>query len=149
MGNNGAPAELFPLGLCEGDCDNDGECAEGLYCFQRGPDEAVVGCDGNDSRGTDYCFSRPANYVWRTGNGGKNNMGVDDGTFPLGPCESDCDRDSDCAEGLKCFMRDALEPVPNCVGVGYRSGDDVCYSPAVSSHYFFCCHLCISCVHRF
>ncbi len=25
-GDNGTPTESFPLGLCEGDCDYDGEC---------------------------------------------------------------------------------------------------------------------------
>ena len=25
-GNNGSPASAFPLGECEGDCDNDSEC---------------------------------------------------------------------------------------------------------------------------
>ena len=25
-GNNGSPAEAFPLGACEGDCDDDGDC---------------------------------------------------------------------------------------------------------------------------
>ena len=26
VGNNGAPASAFPLGVCEADCDNDDEC---------------------------------------------------------------------------------------------------------------------------
>ena len=26
LGNNGLPAEVFPLAECEGDCDHDGEC---------------------------------------------------------------------------------------------------------------------------
>jgi hypothetical protein len=26
VGNNGSPTAAFPLGQCEGDCDNDGEC---------------------------------------------------------------------------------------------------------------------------
>ena len=30
IGNNGSPAEVFPLGECQGDCDNDGECQ---VCF--------------------------------------------------------------------------------------------------------------------
>ena len=25
-GNNSSPVENFPLGVCQGDCDNDGEC---------------------------------------------------------------------------------------------------------------------------
>jgi len=46
-----------PLGECEGDCDNDGECGEGLVCFQRDKNQAVPGCNGgeNDNSYTDYC----------------------------------------------------------------------------------------------
>ena len=29
-GNNGKPSRSFPLGLCEGDCDTDAECQDGL-----------------------------------------------------------------------------------------------------------------------
>ena len=31
IGNNGIPAESYPLGLCEGDCDGD-DCQPGLVC---------------------------------------------------------------------------------------------------------------------
>jgi hypothetical protein len=34
----------------------------------------------------------------------------------LGECEGDCDRDSDCASGLKCFQRTGSETVPGCTG---------------------------------
>jgi hypothetical protein len=46
-----------PLGLCEGDCDIDEHCQEGLYCFQRSHYEVVPGCargEFDESR-TDYC----------------------------------------------------------------------------------------------
>lgn len=29
-GDNGSPDENFPLGLCEGDCDEDSDCQFGL-----------------------------------------------------------------------------------------------------------------------
>jgi hypothetical protein len=37
VGNNGSPTSAFPLGQCEGDCDNDGECGVRLStcCFVR------------------------------------------------------------------------------------------------------------------
>ena len=35
------------------------------------------------------------------------------GTGGLGLCEGDCDRDSDCASGLKCFRKTAA---PGCWG---------------------------------
>jgi len=59
-GDNGSPAEAFPLGECEGDCDNDNECAGNLICFQRSPSSKtnVPGCDagGPPTGKRDYCF---------------------------------------------------------------------------------------------
>ena len=55
-GNNGEPLEAFPLGLCEGDCDNDSECQLGYKCFQRSSFEPVPGCLGEDSSIKDYCY---------------------------------------------------------------------------------------------
>ena len=48
------------LGLCEGDCDYDSECAPGLFCFHRDaqtPGAVVPGCAGgaNDTSRTDFC----------------------------------------------------------------------------------------------
>jgi hypothetical protein len=56
-GNDGSPSNAFPLGMCEGDCDNDSECAGDLVCFQRRANQAVPGCSGgtSDSSPTDYC----------------------------------------------------------------------------------------------
>lgn len=58
VGNNGAPADAFPLGACDGDCDNDSECAEGLVCMMRSNGEAVYGCTGEDfaSATDDFCY---------------------------------------------------------------------------------------------
>eukprot|EP00980_Cylindrotheca_fusiformis_P005679 scaffold1184_cov132-Cylindrotheca_fusiformis.AAC.100 len=49
------PLFRFPLGLCEGDCDNDSQCQAGLICFQRTGPIPVPGCRGSDSSLTDYC----------------------------------------------------------------------------------------------
>eukprot|EP00980_Cylindrotheca_fusiformis_P016329 scaffold4852_cov76-Cylindrotheca_fusiformis.AAC.1 len=51
-------SETFPLGLCQGDCDSNSDCDEGLVCFQRDGNEEVPGCDGGleDSSRTDYCI---------------------------------------------------------------------------------------------
>ena len=40
-GNNGDI-----MGVCEGDCDNDSECAGDMICFQRSANEVVPGCVG-------------------------------------------------------------------------------------------------------
>jgi hypothetical protein len=57
IGFNGSPSEVYPLGLCQGDCDSDSDCADNLVCFQRGPNESVPGCSGGESGNTDddYC----------------------------------------------------------------------------------------------
>ena len=49
------------LGLCEGDCDIDSHCGDGLYCFQRKEFQMVPGCKGGDSDSsrTDYCVYKP------------------------------------------------------------------------------------------
>ena len=61
VGNNGEPQRFYPLGLCQGDCDNDDECAGDLICHQREPFEPVPGCDGGkgESGKTDYCILPP------------------------------------------------------------------------------------------
>ena len=38
------PPYAIPLGLCEGDCKDDTECQEGLFCFQQDPNEPIPGC---------------------------------------------------------------------------------------------------------
>ena len=52
--------------------------------------------------------------------------------FPLGFCEGDCDRDSQCQPGLKCFQRTGTQAVPGCSGEGL-SGKDYCYSVTTPS----------------
>jgi hypothetical protein len=46
------------LGLCEGDCDIDEDCGEGLICFQREKNQAIPYCEGGleDNSRTDYCI---------------------------------------------------------------------------------------------
>jgi hypothetical protein len=47
----------LPLGMCEGDCDRDSDCADGLYCFYKtkGVAQTIPGCEGNDLESTDFC----------------------------------------------------------------------------------------------
>ena len=127
VGNNGSPPEAFPLGPCEGDCDSDDECQDGLYCYSRsfGTDGMPDSCTGSVSD-FDFCFDRPAGYLWGMGNNGSP---VD--RYPLNSCEGDCDDDSECAAGLKCFQRVADEPVPGCHGKG-STGSDYCFDYTLS-----------------
>lgn len=50
------PFESGALGLCQGDCDNDGECAGDLVCFQRNGNTTVPGCEGEGRKGSDHCI---------------------------------------------------------------------------------------------
>jgi hypothetical protein len=55
--------------MCQGDCDSDADCEDGLICFQRGSLEEVPGClgagDVADSYSTDVCIPSPyANYKY-------------------------------------------------------------------------------------
>ena len=43
------------LGLCEGDCKDDDDCAEGLICLDRDSEDEVPGCSGEPRKGDDYC----------------------------------------------------------------------------------------------
>ncbi len=56
------PSDVFPLGVCEGDCDVDGDCAGDLVCYQRdsGP---VPGCSGTAISNLDYCIRSNASPV--------------------------------------------------------------------------------------
>lgn len=55
--NGCSPATL--CSPCEGDCDSDSDCSEGLECFHRLGSESVPGCAPGglgDVPGADYCY---------------------------------------------------------------------------------------------
>lgn len=114
-GNDHHPSSAFPLGLCEGDCDGDHDCIDGLHCFQRHGFEHVPGCSGSGHRDTDYCTVTPHLYLDFVAD---NRL-----AFPLGHCEGDCDDDHDCQTGLHCFFRHGDEAVPGCQGTGVTYRD--------------------------
>ena len=44
---------------CQGDCDNDNDCAPGLQCFQREKGENVPGCAAADvNKNADFCVDQ-------------------------------------------------------------------------------------------
>jgi hypothetical protein len=43
------------LGLCQGDCDRNSDCASGLVCGFRHGFTAISGCSGKGKKGWDYC----------------------------------------------------------------------------------------------
>ena len=129
MGGSGCTAS-DQCGTCAGDCDADGDCQPGLKCFQRDTIDATVpGCPagGSGDIGThDYCYDHGANFDSLVDLGGSGCTSADQ----CGTCAGDCDADTDCQPGLKCFQRDTTDAtVPGCPAIG--SGDigthDYCY----------------------
>merc|ERR1712183_97249 len=117
VNKGGNPSET--LGRCEGDCDADSHCAEGLHCFQRSGHTEVPGCVGGgsgDVRSYDYCVPKDPNVSYLVNKGGNPSE-------KLGRCEGDCDINNHCAEGLYCFQRSGFSTVPGCIGDGKKSWD--------------------------
>lgn len=46
-------------GLCEGECQHDGQCEDHLRCFKRERFERIPGCSGTGRRGVGYCYKKP------------------------------------------------------------------------------------------
>jgi hypothetical protein len=121
-----------PCGQCQGDCDSDDDCADGLRCFQRSSSSTLVpGCDAGGSGDVaqyDYCFVPPipqAPTLQSLGGSGCTS------SAQCGQCQGDCDSDDDCEQGLQCFQRSSSEKVPGCDAGG--NGDvahyDYCHIP--------------------
>ena len=52
------------LGLCEGDCDSNDDCDEGLLCFERDEEgDLPPGCSGTATGDWDYCYEAGTGYV--------------------------------------------------------------------------------------
>jgi len=152
-------------GMCEGDCNSDDDCLDGLICFSRGQGQRteVPGCVSGgvgDKAGMDYCYMEappttatttttsttttttttppaPQGQAWVDELVDVSSPGVElyyarecSIAVKCGECEGDCDVDSHCMGGLKCFSRDdgSVNAVPGCVGLG-TPGMDYCYDP--------------------
>merc|ERR1719273_153218 len=99
------------LGRCEGDCDDDSDCSGHLECWERTGNGMPVppGCSGIPIGEYDYCWN-PKFTLSLVNKGGT--------ATNLGQCEGDCDVDSDCRGGLKCYHRGfwVRGPPPGCSG---------------------------------
>ena len=144
-----------PLGICEGDCDNDSDCVDGLICHQRTPGDNAPGCSfGDGSLGTmdmeddsDLCIVPPPPTFAPTRiptappTPYPTMPPVPDGiaTFvgnpapsPLNRCEGDCDSSSDCAGSMICYNRNRGDSVPGCAfntivgGMDIEEDTDLC-----------------------
>ena len=116
--------------LCEGSCQGDSDCADGLFCIRRDEfgDDAVdnlADCNGEALDRANYCYhSRPHADLAIVPDAGAN---CGNGVICT-VCQGDCDRDEECAGSLKCFQRSSFERVPGCGGRGIE-GRDYCYKP--------------------
>ncbi len=109
LGNGSYCTDEIPCGAGKGDCDDDGQCMEGLECVHN------VGADYGFSAVTDICTA-PAPVG---SNGGWTHCDQDN------PCdlgEGDCDDDSECLPGLIC---------KNNIGddYGFSRAVDMCERP--------------------
>eukprot|EP00419_Tripos_fusus_P048638 CAMPEP_0172816088 /NCGR_PEP_ID=MMETSP1075-20121228/12206_1 /TAXON_ID=2916 /ORGANISM="Ceratium fusus, Strain PA161109" /LENGTH=458 /DNA_ID=CAMNT_0013656015 /DNA_START=38 /DNA_END=1411 /DNA_ORIENTATION=+ len=121
LGHSGCTKES-PCQKCQGDCDHDDQCAEGLRCIQRSTNRTRIpaceaGGKGDISDG-DYCA--PTSLQDR-GCSEESSCNM---------CEGDCDNDAQCAEGLHCFQRSYNSTaVPGCHsgGRGDIADADYCF----------------------
>ena len=114
------------LGLGDGDCDLDSDCATGLQCGKDncGDFRSNTGWPHSQAAGwdlTDDCCFTPCH-------------GRDSGCKHLGLGDGDCDTDDDCGSGLKCGMDNCNDFRPNTNwpsenAGGWDSTDDCCYHP--------------------
>merc|ERR1711865_1231138 len=122
-GNDGNAKNLQ---ACIGECDDDGQCAAGLECYQRSHGEAIPGCTGSgQEKNWDYCYD-PVGRIELSG-------GNDGNAKNLQACIGECDDDGQCAPGLKCSQRENGETIPGCKGAGGGKNWDYCYNPLEQS----------------
>ena len=114
-----------PCNEGEGDCDEDYECATGLYCA------ADVGPDYGFVEGTDVCLPFPGCHMALPG---RHNFCTAE--CPCNEGEGDCDEDYECVAGTYC----SFEVGPD---YGFAEGIDVCVPfpgchTAAPGRYNFC-----------
>lgn len=119
LGSDGEPG----MTECQGDCDEDSDCAPGLRCKQRRWNEEVPGCHGHSYARMDYCYNPSCESMPEL-----DSSYGSQGAANMPKCAGDCDEDSDCAGTLKCFQRDGRQAVPGCAGSGVPDFD-YCYEP--------------------
>ena len=80
--------------LLEGNCISDIDCVDNLICQVRSRDEEVTGCDGQGGTGINYC--RYPTLI---------NLGNNpESSYPLGPCEGNCENDDQCQASLLSYQ---------------------------------------------
>merc|ERR1712222_218401 len=91
------------------------------------------GCTGKGGgKDWDYCYN-PSLGGKTNNNGGSHDIVLSGGNNGkaknLKACKGECDADSQCTKGLKCFQRSHGEKIPGCTGKGGGIDWDYCYNP--------------------
>ena len=142
MGHKGLPETAFPLDECQGDCNSDLDCREGLVCRQRYDDAKVAGCSGRGQGGKDYCARPTDNQQLAVLTDSTYPDTTNSTIFPLLPCQGHCTCDDDCIGDYSCIERneDTAAIIPGCAesdsapfDINYCSG--VTYFPGVGSNF--------------
>eukprot|EP00928_Gymnodinium_smaydae_P042994 TRINITY_DN288_c1_g1_i4.p1 TRINITY_DN288_c1_g1~~TRINITY_DN288_c1_g1_i4.p1 ORF type:complete len:2624 (-),score=354.57 TRINITY_DN288_c1_g1_i4:129-7931(-) len=107
---------------CQGHCSSDSQCYGSLKCYNRGGRSIPIpGCTASGNLAWNYCYDPSKLRAIDSSPGG-------DGKVKLKVCMGDCNSDSDCEPGLKCFQRDGYAKVTGCKGSGSKNYD-YCYDP--------------------
>jgi len=117
---------------CQGNCNSDLDCAEGLTCLERSGFKAVPGCNGQgadlDFFGQNICYdnSESTTLRWITS---------DCRYRTCRECDGNCHEDDDCKGRLRCAIREGYEDVPGCKWGensnprGWERGPNYCFDP--------------------
>ena len=91
----------FPLRVCEGNCQTDAECGDGLSCLQRDGDANNYEnlCSGTALTNWNYCVPT----LNSASHGVLTDVAVNGNSKFL--CEGDCDNDDECFGPLVCHHR--------------------------------------------
>mmetsp|Transcript_18054 Transcript_18054/g.18282 ORF Transcript_18054/g.18282 Transcript_18054/m.18282 type:complete len:177 (-) Transcript_18054:141-671(-) len=123
------------LHKCQGDCDTDDNCADGLICYdqrgwvgERGPPR----CSGIPFKTWDYCFDAGVINISEDSDQ-LLEIHADPGhihnDFLLYKCQGNCDSDDNCVDGLSCYNQQwwlGGEGPPGCSGSRYENWN-YCY----------------------
>merc|ERR1719204_1474472 len=137
------------LNECEGDCDSDSDCTDGLVCWHQehaAVGELPAGCSGTPfASQEDYCYNPSRGPCVTTSSAPTSEpsepiavdclplLHVDWQGTELNECEGDCDSDASCADGLVCWHQEhaAAGQLPaGCRGTPFNPLEDYCYNPS-------------------
>jgi hypothetical protein len=121
VGDN--PSTSFPLGMCQGDCDDNDQCFGDLICSERTDTRPIPGCSGTGQYGKDYCYNPNLSTVLAVVANKKKHPTL----YPLGECEGECNTDADCSGSLLCFQPSDTETVPGCTETSGTPEVGFCY----------------------